>query len=258
MDLTFDKVAKELINKGVIFVIASGNKNPKIRSYISDNLLEEVYVAGCNGNDVELNGDHIHTNYFNREALFEIAALVDSDDDLQMVLDTSKATYSKYIYEEDKDYISIYYKDTIIIDSYEDLPEDEEPIKTAILSSKPLDETKQIVNRIVNDIEGVTAVTSGGGWLDAYHEDGGKGSAIEWLQKTKNIKIDETIAFGDSLNDSSMMPYAKYSVAMKNGDDDFKSYCDYEIGTNEEQSVIEVLETYLVTDNLDFMEQHKK
>ena len=254
----FDKVAKELINKGVIFVIASGNKNPKIRSYISDNLLEEVYVAGCNGNDVELNGDHIHTNYFNREALFEIAALVDSDDDLQMVLDTSKATYSKYIYEEDKDYISIYYKEIIIIDRYEDLPEDEEPIKTAILSSKPLDETKQIVNRIVNDIEGVTAVTSGGGWLDAYHEDGGKGSAIEWLQKTKNIKIDETIAFGDSLNDSSMMPYAKYSVAMKNGDDDFKSYCDYEIGTNEEQSVIEVLETYLVTDNLDFMEQHKK
>ena len=37
----FDKVVKELINKGVIFVIASGNKNSKIRSYISDNLLEE-------------------------------------------------------------------------------------------------------------------------------------------------------------------------------------------------------------------------
>ena len=140
---------------------------------------------------------------------------------------------------------------------YRDLPKGELPVKCAILSSKSLEETKEVLRQIEEEIKGLTSVTSGDGWLDAYSEDGGKGSAVSWLQEKYNISVDETIAFGDSLNDSSMMEFAKYSVTMKNADDEFKEYCHYEIGSNEDQAVINILEKFVETGNAEFMENYK-
>lgn len=254
----FDQIVETLINQGVTFVIASGNDNTKIKSYISNKTLKKVYVAGNNGNDVEQAGKHIHTNTFSREALKQVSAIVDADDDLQLVVNTQNQTFSKYIYEEDQKHVSIYYDEITFLDSYEELPENEEPVKGAILSSKTLQDTKVVLETIENEIDGITSVTSGDGWLDTYSVEGGKGSAVQWLQKEKDILVDETIAFGDSLNDGSMMEFSKYSVAMENADKDLKKICAYEIGHHEDQAVLDVLEQYIVTGNMEFMENYKK
>lgn len=105
----FDYAVKELMKQGVAFVIASGNENPTIKGYLSKNTIDEVYIAGSNGNDVEKAGKHIHANYFDRAALFQLDDFIDEDDDLQMILTTYEKSYSKYVYEKDKEYIRIYY-----------------------------------------------------------------------------------------------------------------------------------------------------
>ena len=253
----FTQVVETLVEQGVTLVIASGNDVGKIKSYMPKEILDRIYLAGDNGNDIEFNGEHIHTNHFSLEALHEIANIVDADDELQMVVNTQHHTYSKYIYEKDKEHVGVYYDHIHILDSYDDLPKGELPVKCAILSSKSLEETKEVLRQIEEEIKGLTSVTSGDGWLDAYSEDGGKGSAVSWLQEKYNIFVDETIAFGDSLNDSSMMEFAKYSVTMKNADDEFKEYCHYEIGSNEDQAVINILEKFVETGNAEFMENYK-
>lgn len=53
------------------------------------------------------------------------------------------------------------------------------------------------------------------------------------------------------------MEFAKYSVTMKNADDEFKEYCHYEIGSNEDQAVINILEKFVETGNAEFMENYK-
>ena len=103
----------------------------------------------------------------------------------------------------------------------------------------------------------LTAVTSGGGWLDFYHRDGGKGSAIHALQEKYQITHKETMVFGDSLNDASMVQYANYSIVMGNGDEELKKISNYEIGTNEDQAVLEILELLLKERNLSFLNQYK-
>lgn len=60
-------------------------------------ILDKIYLAGDNENDIEFNGKHIHTTHFSFQALHEIAKIVDNDDDLQVVVNTPKNTYSKYI-----------------------------------------------------------------------------------------------------------------------------------------------------------------
>lgn len=253
----FDSIVKALEKQGTIFVIASGNSNRKIKSYISDHTLEKIYIAGDNGNDIEIAGQHIQANAFSREALHQISDGVDADGDLQMVVNTIEGSYSTEIYEKDREHIEIFNPDLIMIDSYNDLPEGEEPLKGAILSAKSLDDTKELIERIENNIDEVTAVTSGGGWLDTYSVDGGKGSAVKWIQDEKSISPKQTMAFGDSLNDESMMKHAYYSCAMENGDDDLKAICRYVIGHNEEQAVLDVLEQYIRDGNLDFIKNFK-
>ncbi len=47
----------------------------------------------------------------------------------------------------------------------------------------------------------------------------GKGEALEWLARRLGIPLERVMAFGDSMNDESMMRYAGMSVAMINGDE---------------------------------------
>ena len=55
----------------------------------------------------------------------------------------------------------------------------------------------------------------------------GKGEALEWLSDRLNISQKDTMAFGDSMNDESMIKYAFHSTAMKNGLNKIKQQSRY-------------------------------
>ncbi len=57
-------------------------------------------------------------------------------------------------------------------------------------------------------------------WLDVININANKGIAIQKVQKYLNISFDETLVFGDYLNDMEMMATAKFSYAMKNAHPD--------------------------------------
>ncbi len=52
---------------------------------------------------------------------------------------------------------------------------------------------------------------------------GSKGNALKYLKNKYNIKDDHTIAFGDQLNDISMLKEAYYGVSMINASDEVKN-----------------------------------
>lgn len=56
----------------------------------------------------------------------------------------------------------------------------------------------------------------GAKWLDIMRPDVNKGEAVQMLQSLHNISPDETLVFGDFMNDYEMMKTATYSYAMKN------------------------------------------
>ena len=54
-----------------------------------------------------------------------------------------------------------------------------------------------------------------------------KGDAISHLQAHLGITPDETMVFGDHLNDVEMIQYATHSYAMKNAQDELKAIAAY-------------------------------
>lgn len=75
----------------------------------------------------------------------------------------------------------------------------------------------------------------------------GKGEALLWLAEKLGIPKENTMAFGDSMNDESMICLTEYGVAMKNGFEEVKQIASFVTDyTNEEDGVGRFLEKYVL------------
>ena len=64
-------------------------------------------------------------------------------------------------------------------------------------------------------------------FLEVMSHGVGKGPTILWLADQLGIPHEQTMAFGDSMNDESMLRHCQYGVAMSNGLDYIKDICQF-------------------------------
>ena len=90
--------------------------------------------------------------------------------------------------------------------------------------------------------------STSGRWCDAFIDitarGAEKGEGIAAIAKSEGFKIEETMAFGDYLNDMSLLESCGESYCMKNGHPTLKALAKYVTEkTNDENGVMEVLKT---------------
>ena len=84
-------------------------------------------------------------------------------------------------------------------------------------------------------------------FLEMLSKDSGKGQAILWLSSRLGIDQKNTMAFGDSMNDETMLRMVNHSVLMKNGLDVLRSVAKYVTDyTNEEDGVARFIDVYFL------------
>lgn len=84
-------------------------------------------------------------------------------------------------------------------------------------------------------------------FLEVMPQDCGKGEALLWLSQKLDIPQIETMAFGDSYNDASMISLANYGVAMCNGVDDIKTMAKFITRyDNENDGIADFLEEFVL------------
>lgn len=253
----FRKIFEDFRKKDITIVIASGNSYPRLDEYFSHMNHDDLYFAGDNGNYIVKKDKLIRRKNMNLDELIKIANTLENESMISTIYCDGIDSYSTGINKDYEDYILSYYGNLQFVDSIDEIEMDK-IIKIANHSPFTLDETKEYAKYITDTYQSVDAVTSGGGWFDVFDINGGKGSAIEYFQEKYDILPEETMVFGDSLNDESMMDYAKYSVAVSNADESLKNIANYEIGSSEDQAVIEILEEYNEEGSLSFMERFLK
>jgi len=82
-------------------------------------------------------------------------------------------------------------------------------------------------------------------FLEAEPMDVSKGTALVRLADALSLVPARTLAFGDSLNDLSMLAYAEHSVAMGNARDEVKQAARYVCLTNTEDGVARFVAQYV-------------
>ncbi len=79
-------------------------------------------------------------------------------------------------------------------------------------------------------------------WVDVINKGNSKGKAIGILQEYLNVKKENTICFGDHINDYSMFEACGIKVAVENAMDDLKEKADYVCLASAENGVAKFIE----------------
>ena len=80
-------------------------------------------------------------------------------------------------------------------------------------------------------------------WLQSFHQQANKGNMVKTLAKRLRISLDNTVVFGDYLNDLDMFNIAGHSIAMGNSLQEVKDSANEIIGSNAQGAVLNYLES---------------
>ena len=86
---------------------------------------------------------------------------------------------------------------------------------------------------------------SGPHWVDVLSPTANKGRAVRRLQEELGVTPDQTMVFGDFLNDLEMMDAATYSFAMANAHPLLKERANWVAPTNNANGVVRTIRTVL-------------
>jgi Cof subfamily protein (haloacid dehalogenase superfamily) len=102
------------------------------------------------------------------------------------------------------------------------------------------------VEQIKSDFPEIVATSSFRNNLELNWHTADKGRGLRILSEYLNVPDNDTIAFGDSSNDLTMLQAAGVGVAMGNAAEELKALCDAVTLSNEDDGVAVYLERYVL------------
>lgn len=234
----FDTIYKKLIAKGIKFVPASGRQFYSITSYFEENKNQMAIIAE-NGTYVTVNGQEVFVDELDRDLVNEIILETRKIEGAHIVLAGKNAAYVESNDEIFIDYFQNYYTKNIMVEDLTKI-EDDQIIKIAI---NHRDGSEANVYPFLKHFEkyDLKVVISGEVWLDIMNKDTNKGKALQALQTQLGISKDETMVFGDYMNDIEMLELATFSYAMQNAHPNVKAVANFEAPSNDEDGVLTVI-----------------
>ncbi|AMB99322.1 hypothetical protein AWM75_04585 [Aerococcus urinaehominis] len=240
----FEKIFMQLREQGIIFLIASGNSYHQLRTNFSDEVRPQLYFAGDNGSFMVKDDKVLQTIGITENIYRDTIAFIQQHSQASIYVSTGMASYmlaGDPHFETALKYNGILYP----VQSFDDIPSGQDAYKVAMINDASLADNKKLTHAIQKQFPNILSVTSGNIFIDNIHKDSGKGQAVSYLQNKYNIQPSETMVFGDSMNDHSMMLAAKYAIAMSNADPDLVASSSYQIASNNDQAVLTTLEALL-------------
>lgn len=205
------EIVRELQPKGILFAVASG------RQYYT--LLEQFYgikdsiiFIAENGTYVTYKGEVIYQDCMPKT---EVSQLIDKGRSIPGTFLVLCGKNGAYVESNNIGFLNEAKKYYKRLDIVEDIAKvDDEILKFTLYHFESTE--KQVYPHFRNIASDFKVAISGRTWLDITSKTANKGVAIKKIRQDFNIAFDDTMVFGDYLNDIEMMATAKYSYAMKN------------------------------------------
>ncbi|MFC5872993.1 hypothetical protein SAMN05443633_10897 [Chryseobacterium arachidis] len=238
----FPKIYEELKKRNILFVPASGRQMLGITKYFGDIESEMAFIAE-NGGYVIYKNKELFADKLDPKYIAEIITAIRTIPGATAVLSGKKKAY----YETDNqgfiDYISQFYTNN---ERREDLtePVDDSIFKIAVYHAEGSEINLYPALKEFEKYH-LEVVVSGQYWLDIMNKNINKGVALEKLQKALNITPQQTMAFGDYMNDIQMLENSKYSYAMQNAHPSVKKIASFEACSNDNFGVLKTIKDYL-------------
>lgn len=233
----FFPMFEQLQARGILFAAASG------RQYYSliktfEPVKERMLFIAENGTLVMHKGEELYSCTIAKEQIDAIVTAARSIEGAHIVLCGKQ---SAYIETQDAqalaEFAKYYHRCAYVADL---LAVEDDFIKVAICH---FGGAEDLVNPRLKALFGEThqVVVSAKIWLDVMNAQASKGAAIKHLQQTLGFSFEQTMSFGDYLNDAEMLNESFYSYAMENAHEHIKQIARFRAPSNREAGVFQVI-----------------
>lgn len=234
---SFWEVFKLIQQKEILFCAASGRQIQSLQALFAP-IKEQIAFAPDNGASLIYQGETLFECPISLSELLPILHTCTQIDHIGVALCGKKSAYVKtddeWIFGE----IARHYPAYTRVTHFSDINDDIFKITICDTATSRLNSYKYLQQYNPN----FNVVVSGEIWLDITRKDVCKGNAIAHLQSILQITPDETVAFGDHLNDVELMQCATYSYAMKNAQEELKNIANYVTQyDNNEEGVVKTI-----------------
>ena len=238
---TDKKTLRNLSKKGIKIIIATGRSDLQIREYVHSLGVADPVIT-CNGGQIVniATSEVLHRRFLRAEDAKHIIETANSEG-IDYLFYTPEYVYHAYSSERVKFFMA--YNETA--------PEE---FKVPILEASQYpanDNFSNIVKILIHDDTAripefeqrfnadntLTIVSSGKNLIDIMPDNTTKGNGINVLAEKLGIPVSEVAAFGDSMNDETMLRAAGFSVAMGNAEKEIKDICDFVTLSNDEGGI---------------------
>lgn len=207
----FWEIAQRLINKDIKLGIATGRPYFSIAEKFSS-IIDHIYAISDNGSLIVHDNTVLLSKPLPSHEIESLVTLARSVDHSWPILCGKDKWYLEDTDDALMEKVFHFHKNFEIVEDLTKL--DVEILKMTVCD---LAGSEQNSFPRYKHYENKLKIASGGAiWLDVTHPDVNKGEAVQVLQQLNNITPEETLVFGDFMNDYEMMKAAKYSYAMKN------------------------------------------
>ena len=221
----FMYVFEQLRQRGIYFCAASGRQYLSLLQFF-DPIKDDMAFISENGAFVNVNGKEVYQNAISPYYIQQVLERYRQFTGMAVGLCGKKATYLFPTTPYAEEQVRIYHHTVVKVT---DLSEIEDDILQITLLDPSFSQ------------EGLKVTISGAYWIDITNAGVNKGVAVTALQESLDITPDETMAFGDYLNDLELLARATYSYAMKNAQEEVKQVATYQ--TEEDNDHDGVLKT---------------
>ena len=237
------EVIEKLVEKGIIFVVASGRHMSSVKKVFAP-VLDKIWVASQNGNVLTYHGKSRIIKSIPQEWGREMWRQFSKLKGVEGVLDTATEMYCPF--EETSMYKILadeYHFNVTGTGGWNQVPEEDFSMMTLYHPQSAENICKELVeDKWKGKLE---FLTSGKYWVDIVMPEVGKGTALEEICRQLGIAPEETIAFGDNLNDISMIQSAGKGYAVNTAREETKKAADEVIPGYAENGVLEGWKTFL-------------
>ncbi len=215
IDPSFWGMHQQLMDRGIVFSVASGRQIYSLEATFADIKQGTLFIAE-NGTYVRYNGEDVYLNSLDTTYLPQIIETARQLEGAEIVLCCKN---SAYVEQSDPAFvkeIGKYYHHLEVVDDLNKV--EDTALKVAIYHV--IGAENRIYPAFSAFKNAYNLTISGPEWLDITNITANKGTAVERAQKKLGILKEETMAFGDFLNDMEMMQAVGHSFAMKNAHPD--------------------------------------
>ncbi len=234
----FFPIFNRMKSLGIQFSAASGRQYQNLYNCFPG-IQDEIIFIAENGSYVMHQGKELLVQDMGKEITHELLLKTRQLPNVLTILCGKKSAYIDNTNPAFIDRLSMYYDEYRIVDNLLDV-EDDQFLKIAICDLEGAEHNSY--PHFSGYRDQLQIKVSGNVWLDLSHQLAHKGRALDIVQKKFGMTREQTMVFGDYLNDVEMMGEAHFSFAMENAHPEVKKAARFITQSNDNRGVLNILE----------------